>query len=107
MNACGFNRKDTKLFLDVIVSQPHSLDNTMPKKGKKKSKATKEDSDLEVMPKIELIYEYTKVVIGGEPEFKRGQIYPMIKNQKVPDVGLEDIPLYEKIIRFRITKVSA
>ena len=60
----------------------------MPKKGKKKARATKEDSDLEIFPRMEIIYEDTKVVIGAEPEFKWGNIYPMIKDQKVPDAGL-------------------
>ena len=78
----------------------------MPKKGKKKAKVDDEDSDLELMPKIEVIYEDTKTITGAEHEFKWGQIYPMIKDQKVPDAGLEYLPLYENIMRSRITKVS-
>ena len=61
---------------------------------------------MEIMPRIEIIYEDTKAVIGAELELKWEQIYPMIKDQKVPDVGLEDIPLYENILRSQITKVS-
>ena len=90
-----FNHKDTKLFLDMIVSQPQSSHNTMPNKGKKKSRATEEHSDLEILLTMEIIYEDTKDVNGSEPEFKWGKLYPMIKYQKVLDVGLEDIPLYE------------
>ena len=101
-----FNHRDTKLFLDMIVSWPQSSHNTMPKKGKKKSKATVEDSNLEIFPRMEIIYEYTKAVTGPEPEFKWGQIYPMIKYQKVPDAGLEYIPLYANTMRSRITKVA-
>ena len=42
----------------------------MPKKGgKKKAKVTEEDSDLEVLPRMEIIYEDMKVVIGAEQEF--------------------------------------
>ena len=78
----------------------------MPKKGKKKAKATEEDLDLEAMPNIEIIYEDTKVVTGAGSEFKWGQLYPMIKYQKVLDAVLEDIPLYENILRSGITKVS-
>ena len=98
--------RDTKLFLDVILSQPQSPHDTMPNKGKNKSKVSEEDSDLEIMPRIEIIYEDTKYIIEVEPEFKWGQIYPMIKDQKVPDAGLEDTPLYENILRYGITKVS-
>ena len=55
----------------------------MLKKGKKKSRATKEDSDLEILLTMEIIYEDTKAVTGAEPEFKWGQIYPMMKYQKI------------------------
>ena len=78
----------------------------MPKKGKKKSQVTEEDSYLEVMPKVEVIYEDTKAITGAELEFKWGQIYPMIKDQKVQNEGLEDIPMYENILISQITKVS-
>ena len=55
---------------------------------------------------MEIIYEDANEVIGVEPEFKWGQIYHMIKDQNVPDAGLEDIPLYVNIRRLGITKVS-
>ena len=32
----------------------------MPNKGKKKAKVVEEDSDLEIMPRVEIIYEDTK-----------------------------------------------
>ena len=73
-----FNHKDTKLFLDMIVSQPQSSHNTMPKKGKMKAKVVEEDSELEVMSRIEIIYKDTKLGTEDEPEFKWGKIYPMI-----------------------------
>ena len=78
----------------------------MRKKGKKKAKDAEEDSYLEIMLRIEIFYEDTRAVIGVVSELKWGQIYPMIKYQKVPDVGLEDIPLYENILISGITKVS-
>ena len=65
-----FNHKDTKLFIDMIVSQPQSSHNTMPNKGKKKVRATEDESDLEIFPRMEIIYEDTKVVTRAEPEFK-------------------------------------
>ena len=78
----------------------------MPKKGKKKAKVVEEESDLEIMTRVEIIYEDTKSVIGAEPEVKWGKIYPMIQDQKVPDVGLEDLPLFGNIFRSWIAKVS-
>ena len=44
----------------------------MPKKGKKKAKVAEEESDVEIMPRVEIIYEDTKFVTGAEPEFKWG-----------------------------------
>ena len=75
-----FNSRDTKSFLDVIMPQPQSSLDTMPKKGKKKSKASEEESDFEIMPRIEIIYDDTKEVTEAEQNFKWGQIYLMIKD---------------------------
>ena len=40
----------------------------MPWKGKKKAQATEDDPEVQVITRVETIYEYTKVVIGSEPE---------------------------------------
>ena len=63
----------------------------MPKKGKKKARATRDDPDVEIFPKMEIIYEDTKSITGVELEFKWGKTYQMIKDRIVMDVGLEDI----------------
>ena len=79
----------------------------MPKKGeKKKAKFHEEDSDLEVLPRMEIIYEDMKTVTGDEPEFKWGQIYHMIKYQNILDTILEYIPSYVNIRKLGITKVA-
>ena len=97
------NCKNAKFcFLSQFLS-PHD---TMPKKGNKKAQVIEEDSDLEIMPRVEIIYEDTKSVTGAKMEFKWGQIYPMLQDQKVPDAGLEDLPLFRNILRLEITKVS-
>ena len=45
----------------------------MPKKsGKKKAKATEDDSDMEVIPSIEITYEDTKSITRAEQDFKWG-----------------------------------
>ena len=78
----------------MVVLQLQSSHHNIPKKGvKKKAKVHEEDSDVEIFPNIEIIYEDTKEAIGVEPEFKWGQIYHMIKEQSIPYAGLEDIPL--------------
>ena len=78
----------------------------MLKKGKKKAKVSGEDSDLEMLPRMEIIYEDTKAITRVEPEFKWGQFYQMIKDQTVPDASLEYMPFYVNIRIFAITKVS-
>ena len=77
----------------------------MPKKrGKKKSKSTEGESYVEIISRMEIIYEDPKAVIGAEQEFKWGQIYHVIMEQNVPNVGLEYIPLYDNIKKSGIAK---
>ena len=54
----------------------------MPKKGKKKAKVVQEDSDLEIMPQVEIVYEDTRYVTGTEPKFKWVQIYHILQDKK-------------------------
>ena len=58
------------------------------------------------MPQVEIIYEDPKSVTGVELEFKWGNIYHMLQDQKAPDVRLEDLTLFENILISGITKVS-
>ena len=80
----------------------------MTKKGKRKAKIVDYDSDVEISltPRVEIIYEDTKLVIGAEPEFKWCRIYHMLKEKKVPEGGLEELLLYDNILKYGITKVS-
>ena len=71
----------------------------MPRKGKKKVQAADEDPEVEVIMRVEVIYEDTKAVTGSEPEYKWGEIYQMITNRSIPDTGLEDFPIYANIER--------
>ena len=82
------------------------LDN-MTKKGKKHAKIVEYDLDTEFSPtqRVELIYEYNKLVTGAEYEFKWGQIYHMLVEKRVPEERLEDLALYDNILRSGITKV--
>ena len=65
-----------------------------------------DDSDIEILPRMEIIYEDMKVVTGVEPKFKLGQTYEMIKDQTIPDAGLEDISLHVNIRKYAIKKVA-
>ena len=47
----------------------------MPRKGKKKIQATEEDPEIEIITRVEVIYEDTKAITGIEPEYKWGGIY--------------------------------
>ena len=100
-----YNHEDAKTCF-VVSIQPQFAFDTMPKKGKKKAKFVKEESDLEIMPMVEIIYEDTKSVTEVESKIKWGQIYPMLQDRKVLDIGLEDLPLFGNILSSRITKVS-
>ena len=84
------------------------MPDNMTKKWKKKVKIVDYDSDTEgsPTPRVELIYEDTKSATGAEPEFKWGQIYHMLVGKKVPEARLEDLALYDNILRSRITKAS-
>ena len=81
----------------------------MMKRGKKKDKIV-DDSDEEVSeaptPRIEIVYEDTKAITGVEPEFKWGQNYHWLVEKKVLEAGLEDLALYDNVLRSGITKVT-
>ena len=62
--------------------------------------------EVEIITKLDIIYEGTKDFNGVQPKFRWGQIYQMIKDQAVPDMGLEDIPIYANIKKSAIMKVS-
>ena len=63
---------------------------TIPKKsGKKKSKASEVNLDVEIIFRTEITFEDTKAIIGADQEFKWGEIYEMIRYQNIPDAGLE------------------
>ena len=50
----------------------------MSKREKKKAPVVEEDPNVEVVTKIEYIYEDTKCITGLEPEYQWGEIYKLI-----------------------------
>ena len=66
----------------------------------------RDDQEIEIVPKLEIIYEDTESFTGVEQKFRWGRIYKMIKDQDAPDVGLEDIPIYANIMKSSMMKLS-
>ena len=65
----------------------------MPRKQKKKAQATEEEPEVEIVTKVDVIYEDTKATTGVEPEYKWGEVYRMISNQSVIEAVFEDMPI--------------
>ena len=52
----------------------------MSQNQKKKAQAAEEEPEVEVITKVEVIYEDTKAITGVELEYKWGEVYRMISN---------------------------
>ena len=50
--------------------QPQFLYSTMPRKGKKKVQAVEDDPEVEVIMRVEIVYEDIKPVTGANLELK-------------------------------------
>ena len=64
-----------------------------------------EEPEVEVITRVEVLYEDTKDTTGVEPEYKWGEVYRMISSQSVPDAGFEDMHIYTYIERSALMKV--
>ena len=78
----------------------------MSRKQKKKDQAAEEEPEVEVITKVEVIYEDTKAITRVEPEYKWGEVYRMTSKRSVPDAGFEDMPIYANIERLALMKVA-
>ena len=78
----------------------------MSKRQKKKAPMVEENSAIEVVTQTEYIYEDTQRISGVEPEYKWGDIYRLISRREVPDMGLEEEPIYANIEKSSIMKVA-
>ena len=52
----------------------------MSRKQKNKFQASEEEPKVEVITRVEVIYEDTKSIIGVDPEYKWGEVYRMISS---------------------------
>ena len=78
----------------------------MPKRQKKKAQVAEEEPEVEIITKVEFIYEDTKATNGVELDYKWGEIFRMISNQNVPDVGFEELTIYANIEKLDLMKVA-
>ena len=78
----------------------------MSKRQKKKAPMVEEQQDVEVVTKTEYTYEDTQCVSGVGPEYKWGEIYRLISHREIPDMGLEEEPIYANIEKSAIMSCS-
>ena len=78
----------------------------MSKRQKKKAPIAEGEPDVEIITKVEYIYEDTKATTRVEPDYKWGEIYRMIANQNVPDAGFEELTIYANIEKSALMKVA-
>ena len=62
---------------------------TMSKRQKKKAPVVEEEPEVDVVTKTKYVYEDTKCISSIEPEYQWGEIYILITQREVPDMGLE------------------
>ena len=78
----------------------------MSKRQKKKDPVVEGEPEVEIITRVEYIYEDTKDTTGVEPDYKWGDIYRMIVNQNVPDAGFEELTIYANIEKSALMKVA-
>ena len=61
---------------------------------------------MEIIAKVEYVYEDTRATIGVEPEYKWGEIYRLISNQEVPDTEFEEFTIYANIENSTLMKIA-
>ena len=76
------------------------------KRQKKKTLGAEGEPDVEVITKVEYIYEDTRATTGVDLDYKWGEIYRMILNQDVPDAGFEELTIYANIKKSALMKVA-
>ena len=64
------------------------------------------EPEVEIITKVDFIYEDTKATTTVEPYYKRGEIFRMISNQKVPDAGFEELTIYANTEKSTLMKVA-
>ena len=64
------------------------------------------EPEVEIITKVEFIYEDTKASTRVEPDYKWGETYKMIFNQNVPDASFQKLMIYANIKKPALMKVA-
>ena len=78
----------------------------MSKRQKKKDPIAEVVPEVEIITKVEYIYEDTKATTGVEPDYKWGEMYRLSANQNVPNAGFEELMIYANIEKYSLMKVA-
>ena len=78
----------------------------MSKRQKKKPPVVEGELEVEIITKVEFIYEDTKASTEVEPKNKWGEIYRIISNQNVLDASFEELTIYANIEKSTLMNVS-
>ena len=78
----------------------------MSKRQKKKAQMDEGEPEVEIITKVEFIYEDTKATTRVEPDYKWGEIFRMISNPNVPNVGFEELTIYANFKNSALMKVA-
>ena len=70
----------------------------MSKRQKKKPRMVEGEPKVEIITKVEFIYEDTKATTRVEPDYKWGELFRMISNQNVPDSRFEELMIYAMLM---------
>ena len=73
---------------------------------KKKAHVVEGELEVEIITRVEYIYEDTKATTRVEPDYKWGEIYRMIANQNVLDAGFKELTIYANIEKSTLMKVA-
>ena len=61
---------------------------------------------MEIITKVEYIYEDTRAITGVQPNYKWGEIYRLNSNHEVPDAGFEELTIYTNIEKSALMKIA-
>ena len=78
----------------------------MSERKKKKAPVAEGEPDVEIITKVEYVYEDNRATTRVEPDYKCGEIYQMISNQDAANAGFEELTIYANIKKSALMKVA-
>ena len=78
-------RSSNSLRTYCVCCQGNHCKGDMSKRQKKKAPVAEGEPDVEIITKVEYIFEDTKATTGVDLDYKWGEVYRMIENQDVTD----------------------